>query len=618
MLTNDDIIKLKEWNNTSCAYESNLCIHNKLEFQAKQNPNEVALRFLSESLTYRELNEASNAFANLLITSGVKTESFVLVYLERSLEMMVSIFGVLKSGGVYTPVNSAFPTHRIADIIADSDPAVIVTTKELKNKLPQTQIPIIFVDDFLRNVQTYDISAPQANVKPENLAYAIFTSGSTGKPKGVLIEHHSVMNRIGWMQKEYPISKTDVLLQKTPITFDVSIWELFWWSFVGAKLILLPLNYEKDPEKLIDIINLNKITTIHFVPSMFNVFVNYLKSTNNKEYIKSIKRIFCSGEALLQNPVLDFYQISSEINSNTNVINLYGPTEATVDVTYYDCPKFEKENLPIGKPIDNTQIYIINENKEILPPNKSGELIICGVNLARGYLKREQLTNEKFIEINVFGEKKRAYKTGDLAYFNSNGDIIYQGRIDRQIKLRGFRIELDEIENNTLKIEGIKECSCILYNEGTDNACIVCFYVILNEHITSDHIKSFLKEKLPDYMVPSIFKNIESLPLSSNGKVNKDKLLEILNTVSENKKIAKSNTIEKQLIQIWETILNKKISNTTLNFFDIGGNSLLLMQMMINIQQVFSVKIEIIDLLENTTIKQLSNYIDSELKKNKI
>lgn len=606
------LTSLPDFNDTECVYENSVCIHQKLEETAKKYPENIAVSFNNRHLNYLELNNLSNSLANKLINEKVQVEDFILVYLDRSLELMVSIFGILKAGAVYVPTNKDIPALRLDSILEDTKAKFIITSKALSSNLPDG-CKTILIDDFINQTYLHDDTPPLVNVSSKNLAYAIFTSGTTGTPKGVLIEHHSVMNRIGWMQKQYPINEKDVLLQKTSITFDVSIWELFWWSFTGARLCLLPENHEKNPEKLFNTVQKEGVTVIHFVPSMLNVSLSFLKSNSNKNFTKSLRWIFSSGEALMSATVNDFYSINKQkLSNNGTLINLYGPTEATVDVSYFNCKSPAPDVIPIGKPIDNTQLYVIDSQNKVLPFKREGELVICGVNLARGYLNRDDLTKEKFIDILVDNQTIRAYKTGDRALIDSNGDVIYMGRLDHQVKLRGFRIELMEIENVAIQHKEMEDCACILINEGSIAAEIICYYTCPESDINRNAISAYLSDKLPAFMIPTQFIKMNSMPRLSNGKIDK-KLLYTYNSVN-NMVVKQEERIEDKIKRIWSELLKKDIQSLNDNFFDLGGNSIMVIQMAMQIKKEMNINIDVITLFQFSTIQSLVSFIQEKVE----
>lgn len=618
-VTQEEQFELEGWNNTTQPYESSMCIHHKLEIQAHETPNNIALVDKKTEFSYKQLNDASNALANILLANKIDLEDNVVVCLDRSIELMISIFGILKSGGVYIPVTPNYPKGRINQILSESAPKFIITFERYQELYDETVAEIIFVDDFINNYPRLINTSPKINITSKNLAYTIYTSGTTGNPKGVLIEHHSVMNRIGWMQRAYPLSENDVLIQKTSITFDVSIWELFWWTFAGARLVILPDGDEKKPEQLINYINEFNISIIHFVPSMFNVFTDVVENGRIEEQIGSLKWIFCSGEKLESRVVSQFYQMTAKLENNTSIVNLYGPTEATVDVSYYECKKEDKtDDIPIGKPIDNTEIYIINADCNLLPRGQEGELVICGVNLARGYLNQQQLTNEKFINLEVFGKIKRAYKTGDRAYYNEAGNLIFKGRLDSQVKLRGNRIELSEIENTIKRFEKVSLCVCVLKGQPILSAHIIAFVVPeKNKIVNTEELKRYLAIWLPEYMIPSKIEIVESLPITIHGKLDRNSLLK---QTEHNQKLTIQSKlqIEKTIQSIWAKLFNTEDISTENNFFEIGGNSIVLIQLINAINNELSIELDIIKVFEFPTIKLLSKYIKDTINEKKI
>ncbi len=429
-----------QWNKTDVDYDNNQCIHHLFEEQALKTPDAPAVHFDSLTLTYSELNRRSNNLAHRLQRAGVGPESLVGVFMERSVEMVVALMATLKAGGAYLPLDPQQPDRRLQSMLSESNVRVVLTQKRLASRLPLEAPKAIEVDQEFGTLGPDDDKNPDALVAPNNLAYVIYTSGSTGTPKGVMNEHKGVTNRLLWMQDQYRLEPEDRILQKTPYSFDVSVWEFFWPLMTGASLVLAKPGGHRDPSYLAELIASMQITTIHFVPSMLRAFLE----VKNLEYKTPLKRLFCSGEALsvdLQNAF--FERIEAELH------NLYGPTEAAIDVTYWACrPGKSLESVPIGRPVANTQIYILDERMQPLPIGVTGELFIGGVQVGRGYLNRPDLTEERFTS-NPFDleNQGRLYRTGDLARFRADGAVEYLGRTDHQVKIRGVRIELEEIEN---------------------------------------------------------------------------------------------------------------------------------------------------------------------------
>ena len=377
--------------------------------------------------------------AHYLRERGVDRESLVAVFLERSMQMVVALLGVLKAGAAYVPVDVSYPAERIAYMLEDADAEVVLTQSNLRDGLPQGRVNVINLDSEWEEVGSHSSSNLNIKLDAENLAYVIYTSGSTGKPKGAMNTHGAIRNRLLWMQQEYQIDSTDRVLQKTPFSFDVSVWEFFWPLMTGASLLIALPDGHRDSQYLASLIADRHITTVHFVPSMLEIFLQEPEASD----CKSLRRVICSGEAL--SPELSARCLS---RLPADLHNLYGPTEAAVDVTYWRCePTDRRPTVPIGKPIANTQIYIVDQNFNLLPVGVSGELCIGGVGVARGYLGRPDLTAEKFVP-DPFSQSEgaRMYRTGDLVHWTTDGYLEFLGRIDRQIKVRGFRIELGEIE----------------------------------------------------------------------------------------------------------------------------------------------------------------------------
>lgn len=611
--------QLIEWNDTDSPYENTISIHSKLETQAQLHPNNKAILWNDIELTYKEFNEHANRLAHYLIDQGVVKDRLVGVCIERCPEMMIAIYAILKAGGAYLPIDSALPTDRIRTIIGDADPVLLLTIERSSANIPDDiSCPVTRIDGIMSKPLTDKSHNPDVEIDSHNLAYVIYTSGSTGVPKGVMIEHHSVHNRIGWMQDEYPISENDILIQKTPISFDVSVWELFWWSFQGAALHVLQPGDEKDPERLIDAIAKYKVSVMHFVPSMFGAFISYIDSSKRMDELTSLRNIFLSGEAFPAGMVNDFYRYMDE-HSSPDLINLYGPTEATVDVSHYPCPRTTAmETMYIGKTIANTKLLVINKDNQILPVGIPGELVITGVNLSRGYINREELNKEKFIDLPYLdGTKVRAYRTGDFVKQTETGDIFYIGRIDNQVKLRGYRIELGEIEALLTEYKDITEAVVLAADIGQGLKQLIAFAKTATADTFSEpDAKQYLGSKLPTYMVPDSIVAMVDFPLSANGKIDRKKLsLNIKDYIKTEKKetvLANADelsSMHKDLFLIWKDILKKDDFGIEDNFFNIGGNSLLAITLVEKVKQKFNLDISLRIFFDAPTIKEYSHNI---------
>ena len=608
IISEDDRKKISEFNNTDAPYEHDLCIHQKFEQQARKNPDLPALISSTQSLSYKELNEHANRMANYLLMKGVGVEDKVGICIDRSIEMMISIFGTLKSGAAYLPLSPENPTERLKSIINDAGPKIILTSRSSSENLPEGS-PVVYIDNIIGEPLSENTSNPDVKISSRNLAYVLYTSGSTGTPKGVMIEHHSVLNRLGWMQKAYPIDKNDTLLQKTPITFDVSVWELFWWSFNGAKLVMLPKGGEKDPEALVQYIDTYKVTTIHFVPSMFATFFETVATRELFSKLGNMHRIFLSGEALPLNLVRDFNGMRESFTL-PDLINLYGPTEATVDVSYYNCPGKDVKNVYIGKPIDNTKLYVVNEKNILQPIGVPGELLITGVNLARGYINRPELTAEKFFDFKISeGKTIRAYHSGDLVKLTAEGEIDYLGRMDNQIKIRGFRIELGDIEAKLLEHPMVTHCAVIVTQKGEHKYLVAYVCLKPGNEIEADKLRTYLAGKLPEYMVPPYIIFLEEIPLTSSGKLNRKSLPAPDRIIERDTVVSPTGRNEKILFDIWSNLLKIENISTNDNFFDIGGNSLMAINLANQISKEFDMTLNALKIFEFSTIKAQSEYL---------
>ncbi len=617
-LSSIDILTTHEWqkllvefNDTNVNYPKDKTLHELFEEQAERTPQNIALVYEERSIAYKELNEKANRLAHTLVQKGVKPDDIVAMLMDRSFEMSVGIMGILKAGGAYLPISPEYPEDRIKYMLEDSGAKILLTQTHLLDKL-HTEAEVINLEDEMAYAK--EASNLGETSKPTDIAYVIYTSGSTGKPKGAMIEHHSAVNRIKWMQKSYPIGAGGVILQKTPYTFDVSVWELFWWSMEGAAVAFLMPGGEKDPSEIVSAIEKYKISTMHFVPSMLNVFLEYIQHGGVDLYrLKSLRQVFASGEALNLSQVERFNKLLNE-SLGIKLINLYGPTEATVDVSYFNCSTGEKlELVPIGKPIDNIKLLIVNKYNQLVPVGVPGELCISGVGVGRGYLNRPELTAEKFVDnrYSQSEEYRKMYRTGDLARWLPDGNIEYLGRLDHQVKIRGFRIELGEIESQLLSYESVKEAVVIARDDNNGNKYL-CAYIVGDRDFTVSELREHFSKYLPDYMIPSYFIKLDRLPLSPNGKLDRKALPELDGRISVGTTyVAPTNETEEALEEIWKDVLGIDSAGINDNFFDLGGHSLKAMSLINRIHKEFDVEIPLKIVFHLPTISRLSKYINS-------
>ncbi|WP_218936580.1 non-ribosomal peptide synthetase [Bacillus cereus] len=606
LITVEEKIQILDvFNDTAAEYPCEKTIHQLFEEQVERTPDHIAAVFEGQQLTYRELNLRANQLARTLRNEGVKRDQLVGIMVERSLDMIVGILGILKAGGAYVPVDPEYPKERIQYILEDSGATILLIQDQFQERTSFVGKIVLLDDEESYHKEGTNL---KLEVGSNELAYVIYTSGTTGNPKGVMIEHQALVNRIHWMQKRYPIGETDIVLQKTPYSFDVSVWELLWWGAQGAKVVFLAPGGEKDPELIIKAIEENHVTTMHFVPSMLSVFLDYVQNVETLNRTRSLRQVFASGEALQVQHVKRFNKLLG-MHNETRLINLYGPTEATIDVSYFDCPLDETlEQVPIGKPIDNVQLYVVDTKGHLQPIGIPGELCIAGVGLARGYLNRPQLTEEKFVD-NPFNIGEKMYRTGDLARLLPDGNIEYLGRVDHQVKIRGYRIELGEIESKLLKIDAIQE-TIVIAMEDENGQKSLCAYFVADKEIDTESIREALSHGLPKYMIPTYFIQLMQMPLTPNGKINRKALPAVEESKLTNNKYVKPRTeIEEQLVNIWKSILGDFKIGIKDNFFDIGGHSLRATTLVSKIRKELKVDIKLREVFQYSTIEQMEKLI---------
>jgi amino acid adenylation domain-containing protein len=598
---------LVEWNDTATDYPKDKCLHELFETQVERTPEAVALVFESEQLTYGDLNRRANQLAHYLQRLGVGPEVLVGVYMERSLEMVIALYGILKAGGAYVPLDPEYPPDRVAFMLEDAQVPVLLTQQRLAEGLPAHAAHVLCLDSEWQTVAQESVDSPVSAATADNLAYVIYTSGSTGRPKGAMNTHRGICNRLLWMQDAYHLTEADRVLQKTPFSFDVSVWEFFWPLLVGARLVVAQPGGHKDSAYLVRTIVDQQITTLHFVPSMLQLFLE----DKDVQKCRSLKRVICSGEALPHELQQRFFErLDAELH------NLYGPTEAAVDVTYWQCqPQSELKTVPIGRPVANTQLYVLDRHMQPVPTGVAGELYIGGVQVARGYLNRPELTAERFIPDPFRHEPDaRLYKTGDLVRYLPDGNIEFLGRLDHQVKLRGFRIELGEIEAVLSLHPAIREAVVLLREDVPDDKRLVAYVVPKQQApLTIGQLRDYLKEKLPEYMVPAAFVQLEALPLTPNGKVDRRSLpAPTWEGQSEKAYVAPQNELQNIIAGIWRELLQVDRVGLDDSFFDLGGHSLLIMQAHHRLSEVTGRELSMTDMFRFPTIRTLTQYLSQD------
>ncbi len=606
VITDQEIELIDKWNDTKTDYPSVSSLIELFERQVGLSPDSIAIEFEGEKLSYSQMNERTNQVAHYLQDRGVAVEQMVGVFMERSIEMVVAIYGILKAGGAYLPIDPGYPQDRVDFIINDANLSLILTTTALFSKLPKCESELLAVDQQWELIDQYPDHNPDIDICSTDLAYVIYTSGSTGKPKGVMNEHGAICNRLMWMQERFKLQEDDCILQKTPFSFDVSVWELFWPLLYGARLVIAKPEGHKDNHYLIGLIKRSNITTIHFVPSMLQVFIDNPEVRD----CPSLRRVICSGEALSYELQQQFFKVLP-----CELYNLYGPTEAAVDVTCWKCDRESHlKRVPIGKPISNTQTYILDDNLNLAPIGVPGELYLGGVQIARGYLNRPQLTAERFLP-DPFSQQlgSRIYKTGDLVRYLEDGSIDYLGRRDYQVKVRGFRIELGEIESAIRDLSNAKECCVVVREDDPGDKRLVAYMVGSGQTEGVNRLRSSLKKRLPEYMVPSAFMVLEAFPLTPNGKLDRKALPKPAATRDQATEFTPpKNEVERIIAEIWKNHLSIAKVGSQDNFFDLGGHSLLMISVHSDLEERFNRKISIIELYKFPTISMLASFISRE------
>jgi amino acid adenylation domain-containing protein len=608
-------------NETAKPYPKDKTIHQLFEEQVERTPDSPAIIFENTTLTYRELNERANRLAAWLrFGFGIAPDDLVVLCLDRSEHMPEAILGVLKAGAAYVPIDPGYPADRIGFILEDTRTAVVLTQARHAQKIPadtERKPLIVCIDDlaFRGNVSAFS----SANLSPLctslNLAYVIYTSGTTGRPKGVMLQHQGVVNRIVWMNEEYPLKESDRVLQKTPYVFDVSVWELFWANWYGAAIVFARPDGQKDNEYMAELIEEAHITVIHFVPSMLSVFEEALESDPGlQKQVAGLRYLFCSGEAL----TLQQVKRAHCLMPTTEIHNLYGPTEASVDVLYYDCNSRDISAVLIGKPIANTTVYILDEDRRPVPIGIAGELYIGGDGVARGYLNLPELTREKFItnpfqteQEKATGRNARLYRTGDLVRYIADGNVEYLGRNDFQVKIRGYRIELGEIESCMATYPGIKHA--IVLAKEKNAAKYLAGYYVSDSNIDPDQLRAYLSRHLPEYMVPAVYMRLDKLPLTINGKLDRKALPEPEFT-TETTYEAPANDIHKKLAVIYAAVLGMPVAKIGINddFFLLGGSSILALRLLSRANKQFQAKLSIADIFAAKTVSELADKLSDK------
>jgi amino acid adenylation domain-containing protein len=604
MLNDDQYNKIVyEFNDTKVDFPKDKTIVDFFEAQVKKTPNNIAVIFEEQSITYKELDQRSNQLAHYLQSRGVTTESNVPLVMDRSIDMVLGIMAIFKAGGVYVPVSPSYPLERINFIVNDLDAEVVLVQEQYSGILSIETSKIIVIGDQV--IDEESMEGLVNKVSPSDLAYIIYTSGTTGVPKGVMIEHLGMLNHLLCMVEEFDLNQTSRLAQTAPSTFDISIWQLLNNLIVGGSIVIYSDDVIKDVSLFLKSVSKDQINILQLVPS----YLESLFSFDDGTYLEKVDTLSVTGEAVTKDVLQQWFSHYP----GKRVSNAYGPSEASDDVSFYHMTSLpESSSISIGKPIRNIQLYILGDADQLMPIGVIGELCVSGIGVGRGYWKDEKKTKKSFVK-DPFNKEEdaRMYRTGDLARWLADGNIEYVGRKDDQVKIRGYRIELGEIESVLTQIESVKQAVVFTKADINGNKRLVG-YVVVEGEFDKHYIQDQLKTKLPDYMVPQLWVTLERIPLTRNGKVDKKALPDPdLSDLSTKKYVAPRNETEEKLVAIWQEVLGVDNIGVADDFFELGGHSLNATRLISIIHKQFDVKLSIVDLFDNTILENLSLLIEN-------
>ncbi|MBL8300937.1 MAG: amino acid adenylation domain-containing protein [Rhodanobacteraceae bacterium] len=594
---------LVEWNDTARDFPHDCCLHDLVRKQAQATPSAVALESGPEQLTYAQLEERADRLACHLRMAGVRSGSFVAVHISRSMPMIVAVLAILKAGGAYVPLDTTHPDARKIHVLDDCKPKWLLHAGEIPSLETLATIPLLI--DVMAAMAESSLQESVVTQDSTELAYLIYTSGSTGLPKGVMLQHRSIVNRLTWMQRHFSIGPADVVLQKTALGFDVSVWEVFLPLICGARLVLAEQDSHRDPERIARVMREKRVTILHFVPSMLHLFLAQRGTLD----FPHLRYVVCSGEELPPAVVEDCLRKLPGVE----IQNLYGPTEASIDVSWHRCsPNHGAARVPIGRPIDNCRLYVLDAEHRLVPPGVTGELYIGGTPVARGYFNRPALNAERFLPDPFANDtREHMYKTGDQARWLPNGEIDFLGRNDAQIKLRGFRIELSEIESHLVRFPDVSEAAVALRRDVNGEAVLVAYWVAasITEGVNALMLRAHLAAVLPDYMVPALFVRMDQLPLNSNGKLDRNALpapeAAHVATLTDT---APQGALEQRVAAAWHDVLGRQDVGRGDNFFSIGGHSLLTLRLCRRLE-MDGLHVDIADIFRCPTIHSLADLL---------
>ncbi len=573
------------------------CLHDLFIRQAATTPDATALYFEERTMSYAELNRRSNKLAHHLRKLSVRPDIIVGLCVERSLEMVVGLLGIMKAGGAYLPLDPNYPKQRLAYMLDDARAPVLVTQAALLRGLPTHDAEVVRIDADWEEIERQPSTPVDSRTLPGNLAYVVYTSGSTGRPKGVMIPHAGIVNRLLWMDETYRLSTADRVLHKTPLSFDVSVWEIMWPLIAGAGAVLARSGGHSDSSYLAALIAAQGVTVAHFLPTMLRTFLE-MGAFND---CTSLREVLCGGETLPFDTVRAFLA-----NGRAALSNIYGPTEASIGMTCWRGTMRADGIVPIGRPIANARAYVLDAWLEPVPTGVAGELYIGGIPLARGYLHQPALTAEKFVP-NPFEEGQRLYRTGDLVRLLPDGNLAFLGRIDQQVKVRGYRIELDEIEGLLASCPGVSQAAVAAREDVKGGKRLVGYVVPSAQAPSAQELRAYLRTKLPDYMIPSAFVTLKALPQTPNGKIDRNGLPAPKPQTGEY--VPPRDDIELAVQRLWQQVIGLAPIGIKDDFFELGGHSLLGASLIEACNRLFKIRLPSSVLFNCSTVETLADAI---------
>lgn len=609
LLSKEEQRALLQWNDTSTGDDPSASIQQLFDAEAEVTPDAVALICEDQRLTFRQLQTRANQLANYLRRHGVGAEKLVGIYMDRSLDTVVALLGVLKAGGAYLPLDPTYPRERVSFMLSDAQPVLVLTQEHRRDALTEHDVKIVCLDTDWERIAAFGAESPTIESSAESLCYVIYTSGSTGQPKGVLNLQRGAINRFRWMWEQFPFAAGEVCCQKTSLNFVDSVCEIFGPLLQGITSVVIPDEVAKDNVRLVESLSRNEVTRITVVPSLLRMILDL--DIDLQAQLSKLKYWTTSGEALSG----ELLEAFSKRLPNAVLLNLYGSSEVAADVTWWQMDQqHDSATVPIGKPIANTKIYLLNSDLQQVPVGAAGELYVEGASLARGYHQRPDLTAERFVPSPFGPPGARLYRSGDLARYRPDGTIDYLGRTDHQVKLRGFRIELGEVEAVLRSNEAVSEAVVVVREDTPGDKRLVAYLVPADHSVdVTSQLRSYMKAKVPDYMIPAVFVQLVEFKLTGSGKINRQSL-----PVPDQSRpvllegfVAPRNDLEKTIAKIWREVLALEQIGIHDDFFDVGGNSLLAMQIIAKVSNTFEVYLPLHSLFDRPTIAGLAENVAS-------